>query len=67
MRKEQVINIRVTKKEKEELIKLSEKAISQILDKGKDECEKYLKLHEDKKVSLSTEQIEKLTKELKTE
>ena len=48
-------------------IKLSDKAISQILDKGKDECEKYLKLHEDKKVSLSTEQIEKLTGELKTE
>ena len=53
--------------EKPAPIKLSEKAISQILDKGKDECEKYLKLHEDKKVSLSTEQIEKLTGELKTE
>ena len=53
--------------EKPAPIKLSEKAISQILDKGKDECEKYLKLHQDQKVSLSTEQIEKLTGELKTE
>ena len=43
-------------------IKLSEKAISQILDKGKDECEKYLKLHQDQKVELSTEQIEILKK-----
>ena len=53
--------------EKPAPIKLSEKAISQILDKGKDECEKYLKLHQDQKVELSTEQIEKLTGELKTE
>ena len=53
--------------EKPAAIKLSEKAISQILDKGKDECEKYLKLHQDQKVELSTEQIEKLTGELKTE
>ena len=53
--------------EKPAPIKLSEKAISQILDKGKDECEKYLKLHQDQKVELSTEQITKLTGELKTE
>ena len=48
--------------EKPAPIKLSEKAISQILDKGKDECEKYLKLHQDQKVELSTEQIEILKK-----
>ena len=48
--------------EKPTPIKLSEKAISQILDKGKDECEKYLKLHQDQKVELSTEQIEILKK-----
>ena len=48
--------------EKPDPIKLSEKAISQILDKGKDECEKYLKLHQDQKVELSTEQIEILKK-----
>ena len=36
-------------------------------EKIKEEIKKYLKLHEDKKVSLSTEQIEKLTGELKTE
>ena len=48
--------------EKTAPIKLSEKAISQILDKGKDECEKYLKLHQDQKVELSTAQIEILKK-----
>lgn len=48
--------------EKPAPIKLSEKAISQILDKGKDECKKYLKLHQDQKVELSTEQIEILKK-----
>ena len=48
-------------------IKLSDKAINDLMAKGKDEVEKYIKLHEDKKVSLSTEQIEKLTGELKTE
>ena len=48
-------------------IKLSDKAIDDLIAKGKEEIKKYLKLHEDKKVSLSTEQIEKLTGELKTE
>ena len=48
-------------------IKLSDKAINDLMAKGKEEVEKYIKLHEDKKVSLSTEQIEKLTGELKTE
>ena len=47
--------------------KLSDKAIDDLIAKGKEEIKKYLKLHEDKKVSLSTEQIEKLTGELKTE
>ena len=53
--------------EKPALIKLSDKAIDDLIAKGKEEIKKYLKLHEDKKVSLSTEQIEKLTGELKTE
>ena len=48
-------------------IKLSDKAIEDLIAKGKEQIEKYLKLHEDKKVSLSTEQIKKLTGELKTE
>lgn len=48
-------------------IKLSDKAIDDLIAKGKEEIKKYIKLHEDKKVSLSTEQIEKLTGELKTE
>ena len=48
--------------EKPAPIKLSEKAIAQILEKGKDECEKYLKLHQEQKVELSTEQIEILKK-----
>ena len=48
-------------------IKLSDKAIDDLIAKGNEEIKKYLKLHEDKKVSLSTEQIEKLTGELKTE
>ena len=48
-------------------IKLSDKAIDDLIAKGKEEIKKYLKLNEDKKVSLSTEQIEKLTGELKTE
>ena len=48
-------------------IKLSDKAIDDLIAKGKEEMKKYLKLHEDQKVSLSTEQIEKLTGELKTE
>lgn len=48
-------------------IKLSDKAIDDLIVKGKIEIQKYLKLHEDKKVSLSNEQIEKLTGELKTE
>lgn len=48
-------------------IKLSDKAIEDLIAKGNEEIKKYLKLHEDKKVSLSTEQIEKLTGELKTE
>lgn len=48
-------------------IKLSDKAIEDLIAKGTNEIQKYLKLHEDKKVSLSTEQIEKLTGELKTE
>jgi len=48
-------------------IKLSDKAIDDLIGKGITEIKKYLKLHEDKKVSLSTEQIEKLTGELKTE
>lgn len=48
-------------------IKLSDKAIDDLIAKGKEEIKKYLKLHEDKKVSLSTEQIEKLTGKLKTE
>lgn len=48
-------------------IKLSDKAIDDLIAKGTNEIQKYLKLHEDKKVSLSTEQIEKLTGELKTE
>ena len=47
-------------------IKLSNKAIEDLIAKGKEQIEKYLKLHEDKKVSLSTEQIKKLTGELKT-
>ena len=41
--------------------------IEDLIAKGKEEINKYLKLHEDKKVSLSTEQITKLTGELKTE
>ena len=48
-------------------IKLSDKAITDLIAKGEEEIKRYLKLHEDKKVSLSTEQIEKLTGELKTE
>ena len=48
-------------------IKLSDKAIEDLITKGTNEIQKYLKLHEDKKVSLSIEQIEKLTGELKTE
>ena len=48
-------------------IKLSDKAIDDLIAKGEEEIKRYLKLHEDKKVSLSTEQIEKLTGELKTE
>lgn len=48
-------------------IKLSDKAIDDLIAKGTNEIQKYLKLHEDKKVSLSTEQITKLTGELKTE
>lgn len=48
-------------------IKLSDKAIDDLIAKGKEEIKKYIKLHEDKKLSLSTEQIEKLTGELKTE
>ena len=48
-------------------IKLSDKAIDDLITKGTNEIQKYLKLHEDKKVSLSTEQITKLTGELKTE
>ena len=48
-------------------IKLSDKAIDDLIAKGKEEIKKYIKLHEDKKVSLSTKQIEKLTGELKTE
>ena len=48
-------------------IKLSDKAIDDLIAKGNEEIKKYLKLHEDKKVSLSTEQIEKLTGELKNE
>ncbi len=48
-------------------IKLSDKAIDNLIAKGNEEIKKYIKLHEDKKVSLSTEQIEKLTGELKTE
>lgn len=48
-------------------IKLSDKAIDDLILKGKEEIKKYLKLHEDKKVSLTTEQITKLTGKLKTE
>ena len=48
-------------------VKLSDKAIEDLIAKGNEEIKKYIKLHEDKKVSLSTEQIEKLTGELKTE
>lgn len=42
-------------------IKLSQKAIDEILSKGVLEVEKYIKLNSDKKVSLSAEQIETLT------
>ena len=48
-------------------IKLSDKAIDDLIAKGKEEIKKYIKLHEDKKVSLTNEQITKLTGELKTE
>ena len=48
-------------------IKLSDKAIEDLITKGTNEIQKYLKLHEDKKVYLSTEQIEKLKGRLKTE
>lgn len=48
-------------------IKLSDKAIEDLIAKGNAEIQKYLKLHEDKKVSLTNEQITKLTGELKTE
>jgi hypothetical protein len=48
-------------------IKLSDKAIEDLIAKGNTEIKKYLKLHEDKKVSLTNEQIIKLTGELKTE
>ena len=48
-------------------IKLSDKAIDDLIAKGNEEIKKYLKLHEDKKVYLTTEQITKLTGELKTE
>ena len=48
-------------------IKLSDKAIDDLIAKGNVEIKKYLKLHEDKKVYLTTEQITKLTGELKTE
>lgn len=48
--------------EKPAPVKLSEKAIEQILTKGKDECEKYLKLHQEQKVALTSEQIQILEK-----
>jgi hypothetical protein len=48
-------------------IKLSDKAIEDLIAKGNSEIQKYLKLHENKKVFLTNEQITKLTGELKTE
>ena len=46
--------------EKPAPIKLSEKAIEQVLAKGKEEVEKYLNLHKEEKVMLSETQIETL-------
>ena len=46
---------------------LNEKQISKVLDGGVEEIRKYLKLNDDKKISLTSEQIQKLTGELKTE
>lgn len=42
-------------------IKLSDKAISDLIAKGKEEVEKYLNLHKEEKVLLSQNQIETLT------
>lgn len=42
-------------------IKLSDKAISDLIAKGKEEVEKYLNLHKEEKVLLSENQIETLT------
>jgi len=42
-------------------IKLSDKAIDEILSKGISDIEKYIKLHNDKKVLLNETQLEKLT------
>lgn len=47
--------------EKPAPIKLSDKAVSDLLLKGSEEIEKYLKLHKEEKVSLSETQIETLT------
>lgn len=53
--------------EKQAPIKLSEKAIDDLISKGSTEIEKYLNLHKENKVSLTIEQIEKLTEKLTTE
>lgn len=42
-------------------IKLSDKAINDLMAKGKEEVEKYLNLHKEEKVLLSENQIETLT------
>ena len=42
-------------------IKLSDKAINDLIAKGKEEVEKYLNLHKEEKVLLSENQIETLT------
>lgn len=45
-------------------IKLSDKAITDLITKGKEEIEKYIKLNKENKVSLSTEQLKKLENSL---
>lgn len=45
-------------------IKLSDKAIDDLIAKGKEEIKKYIKLNKENKVSLSTEQLEKLENSL---
>lgn len=53
--------------EKPAPIKLSDKAIDDLIMKGSTEIEKYLNLHKENKVALTPQQIEKLTGDPKTE